>query len=1159
MGMRIHEQIQIAFTAFLFLVLLVFTPDLLKAMQNQATAQVQRVTLTELQQNFYKADIEKQISVNIEGVTLREALSKIAEESGFKLTYRGDVIEDKMISLSMDGISVSDALGLVLDGTGLDYKISQEGYLLILSKEETYELEIFQETIQGQVTDSDSGEPIPGVTIVIQGSDVGTATNVDGNFELTVPSLNETLIISAVGYMSQEIEIDGEIIVNISLMPDMYGLDEVVVTGYMEQRRADLTGAVTVVSAEAIEQNTYTNVLQGLQGRIPGMYIQTDGSPASGADVQIRGITSVNASPPLVVLDGQPVDIHLRDINPNDIESIQVLKDAASASIYGSRAAGGVILIETKRGRGETRINYRGSVGVSAFLNREEMLNTEQYGRGLWQAAINDGLDPNDITQIYTFDWGMDSNGNPVLNTVTPRECLNTDCTMRAADTDWIDELTQVGLQNDHQISLTTGTDNFRSLFSLNVHENQGTQLHTRINRASLRVNTEFDIGDRLTVGENLSISFQRLQNQNHMRSAIVMPPIVPVYTDDGGWGGTAMGLGMDDYNNPVRAATVGAPNKNNLGRVVGNVFANLNISENLFARSQFGINYAAQYHRHLNRTWEEGGGRANINSGVNARQLHTVQYTFTNTLTYNLDFRSHQATFMGGIEMEQYLEEGMQGNRQDIEIEDFQYGYFNAATGTQTLNGWGDEFRTLSYFGRANYTYRSRYLISGTLRYDGSSKFGPENRYGLFPAVSAGWRISEESFFSDNISNNVLSYLQLRASWGQNGNSNIPTNALTNLYDANYNATAYDISGNKTGDLPSGYRRLRTGNPNIMWEATEQTNVGIDFQLFNGIIDGTLDYFNKSTEGMLFEPPYIGAIGEGGHRWVNAADMTNKGWEAQINYSHQTGSDLSWSIGLNMATYSNQIDNLPDEVRFAYGGNGIDDDIQGRPLGSFYGFVTDGIFRTQDEVDAHAEQSGAGIGRIRYKDLDGDGVITWEGDRTWLGDPNPDLQYGINFDARYRNFDFTMFFQGIYGIDIYNSWKTYSDFWNVWTQAGFNHPTRILNAWTPDNPDSDIPALSLSNENDELRMSDYFIERGDYLKLRHLEIGYNVPIRYMERLGMGELRVYLQGQNIVNLYNVFGNSKFTGAEPENASQAGEYSFPYLRPQTFMVGIDLTF
>jgi TonB-linked SusC/RagA family outer membrane protein len=695
--------------------------------------------------------------------------------------------------------------------------------------------------------------------------------------------------------------------------------------------------------------------------------------------------------------------------------------------------------------------------------------------------------------------------------------------------------------------------------FSLNFHESQGTQLHTGIKRVSFRVNTEFDLGNRLTVGENLSLSFQRLQNQNHMRSAIVMPPIVPVYTDDGGWGGTAMGLGMDDYNNPVRQATVGADNRNNIGRIVGNVYANLNISENIVARSQLGINYSGEYHRHLNRTWQEGGGRANINSGVNSRQYHNFQWSWANTLTYNLDFSSHQPSIMGGIEMEQFLSEGLQGNRLDIEIEDFQYGYLNAATGTQTVSGWGNEFRFQSYFAKANYSYRSRYLLSATVRYDGSSKFGPDNRFGIFPAFSAGWRISEEGFFRENVSDSFISYLQLRGSWGQNGNSNIPTDALTNLYDANYNATAYDLAGNKTGELPSGYRKTRTGNPGIQWEATEQTNVGMDFQLFGGRFVGTLDYFYKTTEGMLFQPPYIGAIGEGGHRWVNAADMTNTGWEFQITYTNEPRTDLNWSVGLNLATYNNRIDNLPEEVRFAYGGNGIDDDIQGRPLGSFYGFVTDGIFRTQDEVDNHAEQSGKGIGRIRYKDLNGDGIISWDHDRTWIGDPNPDLQYGINFDVRYRNFDLSKFFQGLYGIDVYNSWKTYSDFWNIWTQAGFNHPTRILNAWTTENPDSDIPALSLSNANDERRMSDYFVERGDYLKLRHLELGYSLPVRFMQQLGMREARIYFTGQNLLNLTRMLGMHDFTGVEPENSTQAGEYSFPYLRPQTFMFGIDLTF
>ena len=1013
-------------------------------------------------------------------------------------------------------------------------------------------------SISGRIVD-EKGDGIPGVTVVVKGTTLGTTSDASGNYSLSVPDGqgNGTLLFSFIGYATKEVRIGNQTVLNVTLEPDTKALEEVVVTGYMTQRKADLTGAISVVNSEVVEKNSYANVLQGLQGRVPGMQITGDGNPVGGVGIQIRGLTSFRAAPPLVVIDGLPTETNLRDINPNDIASIQVLRDAASASIYGSRAASGVILIETKKGKaGETKITYNGNFGVSSFMNQEDMMNTEQYGQAYWQASINDGQDPNDRSQLFNYDWHKDENGIAVLDKVTPVEWLNEANGMRSADTDWFKEGSQLGMQNNHQLTLTNGTDKARTLFSLGYYENQGTQIHTRFRRYSMRFNSDYSlIKDRLTIGENISLSNINFVDQNHAFSMLTMPSIIPVYTESGGWGGTAKNLNMDDYNNPIRMLTLGKNNDQNFNKILGNVYANLRLFKNLNFKTLYGIDYTTRNYRHIDFTWVEGGGNFDDVSGVTSNRNLVFTKTWTNTLNYNLGLGKHKLDMLGGIETVQYEYEDLNGYRRDIELEDYDYAYLNAASGTQTVAGGGDAWSLLSYFAKFNYVYNEKYLLSATIRYDGSSKFGENNRFGVFPAVSGGWRLSEENFLKNS---NFVSDLKLRASWGRNGNSNIPIGALVDIYDAAYSAgnhgTSYGLKGNETGTLLSGYRKLHTGNPNVKWETTEQTDLGLDFGFFNGALTGSFDYFYKNTYGMLYEPPYLAAIGEAGYRWVNTADMTNTGVELVMSYASQPVGDFSYSITGNISGYNNKINDLPESVKYTFGGNGLDDDILGRPRNSHYGFITDGLFRTQEEVDNSPQQTGKGLGRIKYRDMNGDGRITFEHDRTWLGDSDPDFMYGMDLQAKYKNFDFSMFWQGIVGNTVWNDWKTYSDFWNVHVQKDFNHPVRILDAWSPANPDSDIPALSHQNVNDELRASTYFLESGSYLKLRHIELGYNIPRSTLSVIGMQNARLYLNAQNIVNLRKWWGKDAYTGIDPESPGASS-----YVRPQIFLVGVNVSF
>lgn len=1028
--------------------------------------------------------------------------------------------------------------------------------------------------VSGTVTSQSGKNPLTGVTVQVKGTETGTTTNVNGHYQLAVPDANDTLVFTYIGYRDQEVAVNGQTTVDVQLRTSAQSLNELIVTGYMTQKKANLTGAISVVPAEELEKNHgATNIMTALQGKVPGLSVNTNGDPTQGhLGIQIRGQTSVQGAPPLIVIDGVPsTNFNLRDLNAGNIASIQVLKDAASASIYGAQGAGGVILIETKKGEpGKATIRYQGSVGFSGYLNLIDMMNTQQYGRALWQASVNSNLDPNEVTQIYTYDWHKNDEGIPILDKVTPIQWLNDAHTMPSANTDWLDAITHWGLQNNHQITVSGGSDKATSLLSLNFFQNQGPIKYTAYKRYTIRLNTSYKVIDNhFTIGENLEASRLNMTTQNDqgvMHSAMVEPSIIPVHTTDGGWGGTAVGLGMDDYWNPVRELTLNKDNRNKYNKLFGNVYADIFFLNHFTFHSQLGLIYTEGNHRTINFKYKEGGGKLNATNSVDQWYWWESTLDLTNTLDYKLTTGKHDLDALVGMESNQYTTETTAANRQDLQFQTYDYAYLNTATGNMSVTGNGNKYNFLSYFGKFNYAYNSKYLLSASVRYDGSSKFGKNNRFGLFPAVSAGWRLSNEDFLQELP---AISNLKLRVSWGVNGNSNIPTGATETYFVPDYNFTSYGIIGNETGNLPSGFYKKLTGNPNLKWETSKQTDIGIDFGLFNQRLTGSIDYYHKATNDMLFEPPYLGTIGEGGYQWVNAADMADNGVELAITYQSNSNKDFIYSISGNISHNSNKISNLPSSVRFAYGGSALKgDDIQGRPLHSYYGFITDGLFETQKEVDESAVQPGKGLGRIRYKDISGpdgkpDGIIDYDYDQTWIGSWDPKIQYGISFNASYKNFDFYMFWQGVAGNTIYDGWKTYSDFWNVWVQQGFNHPVRLLNAWSPSNPNSTIPAMAIANANNELRMSTYLLESGAYLKLRNIQIGYNLPSGITSLLGIQQFRIYVLALNLITVKKWWGKDAFTGPDPETATPVGgagnDYSNPYLRPQTFKFGVDVSF
>lgn len=1014
--------------------------------------------------------------------------------------------------------------------------------------------------VNGYVSEKETGEALVGVTVIVKGTSIGTVTDVSGKYSIEVNSEDKILVFTFIGKKTIEIPINGLNTINVIMEDDATVLDEVIIqAGYMTQRKADLTGSVAIASASDLAQNPSTNALKSLQGKLPGVFITTDGSPGSSVNVQVRGLTSLNAQTgPLIVLDGLAGDYNLRDINPSNIESIQVLKDASSASIYGSRAAAGVIIIETKKGKaGETKISYDGRLQLSMWSNKPDLLNTDEYGRALWQAWANDGkLDQIEKSiRYYNYDWGYDVNGYPILNSLKPVEWLNNAQTMRPADTNWIDEISRTGVAHNHQISVSSGNDKSRTFFNLGYEDTEGTQIETFWKKYSARINSEFNLmNNRLKIGENFEMNYINYREANETSWAVMEPPIIPVYTDNGGWGGASLDVGMDDYRNPVKNLKLGKDNVNKFLKLIGNTYADLMIINGLHMRTSFGFDYRGGYYRAIDRKWNEadGGGRLEEYNYVRNNQDHFLEYQWTNQLNYSKSLGKHVLDAVGGVEFTKTESESFYARKNGLLLEERDYAFLDVATGdlVTEATGSGNEYALYSYFGKANYAYDSKYLASVTFRYDGSSKFGFENQWAAFPAFSLGWRIKNESFMEglDNLSD-----LKLRYSWGKNGNSAIPTGWLQSSYLSDYNNTAYDLEGQGSGSLMSGYYKFRTGNSNLKWETVTQNNYGVDFGFFNQRISGSIDYFYKKTTDMLYKPEYMGAIGEGGYRYVNGPSMDNKGFELLINYRNNFTSAFNYSISANLATYSNRILDLPESVRSVYGGNGMLDDMIGRPRSSFYGYIADGIFKTQDEVDNSPQQSGKGLGRIRFKDLDGDGNITDQYDRTWIGVGDPDFTFGLNFQANYKNYDMMLFFQGVYGNQVWDEWIEYSDFWNISTRSNKNHLKGVFNAWTPQNPDSNIPALSTQNLNNESRISTYFIKDGSYLKLRSIEFGYTFPQSILNRVSANRFRTYVSANNIFTIKKWWDDNKFTGPDSENAG------FGYVVPFTMTFGINITF
>ena len=1021
-----------------------------------------------------------------------------------------------------------------------------------------------QHRVTGRVTNANNGAPMEGVTVLVQGTTIGAITDAQGRYRLAAPSPTSTLVFQRIGTTRQVVAIAGRAEVDVALEPTAVSLAGVVVTGYQTVETAKLTAAVATVSPAEIAATPTNSPIRALQGRVAGVSVVTNGDPtAESPQVRIRGLKTLGNNDPLYVIDGIPSkSAAAQRIRPEDIETIQVLKDAASASIYGSRASNGVIVLTTKSAARQTpQITYTSNVTTSQYAAKLDVLTTEERGRALWQAAVNDGSDPANLP-IYRYEWGRNGDGTARLDRVIVPEFVGDPALrQRAANTDWFDAVSRTGVVQTHNLQAATSGERGGALLSLGYFDDNGIVRGTSFERLAGRVNSSYNFLDkRLTVGQNLSVTRGRGRPMpnglggNPLELGLIAQPILPIRSETGAWAGPS-GAGFDDRDNPVMLIDINSWDRNTTVQGLGNLFARYDVTSRLQANARVGIDWQNGTNRDIQRRYRTGFIGRDVNSLAD-NGFSDADLTFNGTLNYARSLGRHNATLLGGVETVQSSFTRNRLYREGFAIETEDFFVENAGTGTQAVNGERGGYTLLSFFGKADYDFANRYLLSATLRRDGSSRFGRNNRFGLFPSVSGGWRLSEEGFFPKN---RVLSNVKLRYGWGKTGNQDIDNNAPFSLYSPSYgdptldwrywnpsNATAYDIGGTNGGTLPSGFLRTQTGNADLRWEETVESNAGVDFALFGEAITGSVDYFTRTTSDILLRPGFVATRGDGGARWANGATMRTRGLEVTARYERIAG-PLTVSLGTNLSAFRDRITKLPPEVVGSYPGN-AEQNILGRSITSRFGYEVQGIFQDAAEVAAAAAQPGKAVGRLRYRDLNGDNRIDAL-DQRYLMDNTPSFEYGVTPSVTWRSLQVSLFVQGVQGQDVYNGIKAQTDFTSNFTGANFGR--RVLDAWSPTNRGSTIPALTLANTNDEFRQSTYFVENGSYLKLREVLVSYTVPRGVLPGpLGaLREPRVFVRGGNLLTLKS----SGTTLPDPE--VPFGGYAVP----RTFSFGLDTSF
>jgi TonB-linked SusC/RagA family outer membrane protein len=908
----------------------------------------------------------------------------------------------------------------------------------------------------------------------------------------------------------------------------MRSLDEVVVVGYGTQRKRDVAGSIASVSSKDLSIQSTGNIQNLFQGRLPGVSVTTSGVPGEAPTIRVRGIGTLSNNNPLYVIDGFPTkgDV-VSQINPSNIESVQVLKDASSASIYGAQAANGVILITTKQGKeGKAEIDIKLNSGVQLPTNLPKVLNSQQYGEVLWNAMKNAGLTPshaqygNGATPIipdYIVPAGA-SEGSFDLNNYD--QGSNQFMRANKTGTNWAKEVYRPAQTTNLDLGVRGGSSDAKYFLGANYYSQDALLKWAGYDRISLRGNSLFSFSEHVKLGSNMSAMYSKYNGGTSDASAVYNAPLIPVYDVQGNWAGTkANGLG--DSVNPVASLYNQKDNYREGFNFLGNLFMEINFLKSFQFKTTVGANLDNRESKSFSPKtyWNKGDKNTLVNSLSVGREKR-LETVWNNTLTYSNSFAdSHNVNILLGSEALNYRNVYMSAYRTDFAVEDPDYRYLDGGEASKDNSEYGNEYALFSLFSRINYQYKDKYYLSGVLRRDGSSRFGKNHKYGYFPGVSAAWRISEESFMHDQ---NIVSDLKLRVSYGLNGNQDIGNYAFVSTYGTDIGHSSYPINGD-VNSVTQGISKETIGNADIKWETTRQANVGIDASFLNNKLSVVLDLYHKYTSDILQQVAYPATGGVSTPPYVNIGEMQNNGFELNANYRNSANKDFSYDVGLILSAYKNKVKKLASDQFIS---NSYTRTEVGYPISSFYGYIIDGIFQTQAEVDNHAEQTDKAIGRWIYRDVNNDGVVN-DNDRTYIGNPHPDFEYSLNSRLYYKNFDMNLYIQGTYGNDICFASKgsnSGTDFWSDY----FNKSTRILDTWTTDNRDASLPEINILNPNNEAgKVSTYLIEDGSYMRVKLLELGYTLPTVAIRKIGLKQLRVYVSAENLLTI------TRYNNMDPE--------------------------
>ena len=1019
--------------------------------------------------------------------------------------------------------------------------------------------------VSGKVIGSGDKQGVPGVSVSLKGTNTGTTSDVNGNYSIAVKDGNSVLIYSSVGYQKQEVTVGSQSVINLTMQEDAASLDEVVVTGYSTQRKKDITGAVTIVTAKELTALPTASATQMLQGRAAGVTVGNDNSPGGGTMVRIRGFGSINNNSPLYVIDGVPTQGTLNQINPNDIESMQILKDASAASIYGARAANGVVIITTKRGStGEAKITFDAYTGIQQVGKTLSLLNTQQLGQYYYESEIGAGKaagtspsaqyrftptgEQTVADYIYPNIYGaLPANYTYTNDIADPKLGVTAFNITQAnkAGTDWQHEVFGPAMVSNFQLGASGGTKTGKYAISGGYYNQDGILRYTNYKRYSVRANTEFTKG-HLTFGENVTLSYDErtgVPNGNNNESnpimfAIRVQPIIPVFDITGGpigLGGTntsdlngfagSRGSNLGNAPNPLARQWREKDNSTKGTHIFGNVFAEVAIMEGLKFRTSLGVelnnyNLSAYFNRDIEAAEPRSSNSLTVSNSLDRA------ITWYNTINYSKAFGDHSFNFLVGTESVSTYGFGFNAARSNYAFDDPSYQYLNlgAAAGLSNAGGGATITALFSQFGKINYGYKELLLADFTLRRDGSSRFSASNRYGVFPAFSVGIRLTEMEFMKKQT---FLDELKLRGGWGITGNQLIPNvyNAYT-LYSPDPNNNAYDITGSGNS-IANGFDLTQFGNPNGKWETNTSTNIGFDARMLKGKLEVILDLYTRTTSNMLTQVPIPRTAGTGTVPYVNIGELNNKGIDLSITYKNNIG-DLRYTIGALFATYKNNVVKLNDDPNATVFGfstrlPAISVTKAGLPIASFYGYIVDGVIKDDAEAAAAPKfGSYTRAGVFKFRDVNGDGVIT-AADKTIIGNPHPDFNYGLNVNLGYKNWDLTIFAQGVQGVQIFNYLKYWTDF-N--TFQGNRSTDMLYNSWKKQGDDALLPRLN-SQDGTSQQISTYFIEDGSYMRIKNVQLTYTLPKSILSKIKISSAQIYIQTQNL------FTFTKYKGLDPD--------------------------